>query len=99
MPQQSTSQVIWGKADNLVLGLSALLTLERIGGHLFVIALEGSQVLTSLGEFALLHALTDVPMDESTLGVHEIELVGECGPGLGDGGGVGKHASGILLVF
>ena len=28
-----------------------------------------------LGELALLHALADVPVDERTLGVHEVELV------------------------
>lgn len=35
-------------------------------------------------------------MDESTLGVHEVELVGESGPCLGDGGCVGKHADGAV---
>jgi hypothetical protein len=89
---------MWGQAACLVLSLGALLTFERIGSHLFVVALEGSQILTRLGELAFLHALTDVPMDESTLGVHEIELVRECGPGLGDGGGVGKHAAAVMLV-
>jgi hypothetical protein len=32
-------------------------------------------------------------VNEGTLGVHEIELVVESGPGLGDGGGVGQHAA------
>jgi hypothetical protein len=31
-------------------------------------------------------------VDEGPLGVHEVELVVEPGPGLGDGGGVGQHA-------
>lgn len=31
-------------------------------------------------------------MNEGTLGVHEIELVGQGGPGLTDGSGVGQHA-------
>jgi hypothetical protein len=35
-------------------------------------------------------------VDEGTLGVHEIELVGQSGPGLGDGGGVGQHADGAV---
>lgn len=35
-------------------------------------------------------------MDESALGVHEIELVGEGSPCLGDGGGVGQHANGTV---
>ena len=31
-------------------------------------------------------------MNEGTLGVHQIKLVVQSGPGLGDGGGVGEHA-------
>merc|ERR1719219_2792863 len=34
----------------------------------------------------------DVPVDEGSLGVHQVELVVQPGPGLGDGGGVGEHA-------
>merc|ERR1711951_294078 len=33
-------------------------------------------------------------MDEGTLGVHEIELVIQPGPGLGNGSGVAEHADG-----
>ena len=33
-------------------------------------------------------------MDESSLGVHEIELVVESGPSLSDGSRVGEHAHG-----
>lgn len=74
----------------LVLGLDFLI--HRVGGDLLVITLEGSQVLTGLGEFTFLHTLTNVPVDEGTLGVHEVELVVESRPGLGDGRGVGQHA-------
>lgn len=35
-------------------------------------------------------------MDEGTLGVHQVELVIQTGPGLGNGGGVGQHAHGTL---
>ena len=35
-------------------------------------------------------------MDEGTLGVHQIELVVEAGPGFGNGRGVGQHAHGTL---
>ena len=76
----------------LVLAL-ALLALIRVGRDLFVITLEGCEILTSLGEFAFLHTLADVPVDEGTLRIHEIELVRERGPRFGDGGCVGKHAT------
>ena len=32
-----------------------------------------------------------LPVDEGPLGVHQVELVVEPGPGLGDGRGIGKH--------
>jgi len=35
-------------------------------------------------------------VNESTLGVHEIELAGKGGPGLGNGRGVGQHADGAV---
>ena len=35
-------------------------------------------------------------MDEGTLGVHEIELVVEAGPGFSDSGGVSEHADSAL---
>jgi hypothetical protein len=60
---------------------------------LFVISLKSSQIFTSLGEFAFLHTLSNVPMDKGALGVHEIELVRESRPGLGNGSGVGQHAA------
>ena len=63
-------------------------------GNLLVVLLEGSQVLAGLAELALLHALADVPVHEGALGVHEVELVVQAGPGLGDGRGVGQHAHG-----
>merc|ERR1711934_771784 len=77
----------------------ALLLSFAFGGldsDLLVILLEGGQILTGLGELSLLHTLSDVPMDEGTLGVHKIELVIDTGEGLGDGGGVGNHAHGSL---
>ena len=35
-------------------------------------------------------------MHEGALGVHEVELVVQAGPGLGDGSGVAQHAHGPL---
>jgi hypothetical protein len=82
--------------DALILGL--LLGLEAVGSNLLVVLLEGSQVLTSLSELTLLHTLTNVPMHEGTLAVHEVELVVKSRPGLSNGGGVGKHGNGSLDV-
>ena len=79
--------------EHLVLS-SLLLTIPRVGANLLVVALEGREVLTGLGELTLdesaskykswakgdsvtylLHTLTDVPVNEGTLGVEQVELV------------------------
>lgn len=81
--------------DLVLLALLVLATvLQGFGANLLVVLLEGSKVLTGLGELAFLHTLTDVPVNERTLGVHEVELVVETGQHLRDGGGVGDHAHG-----
>merc|ERR1711866_5574 len=69
-------------------------TLSGLNADLFVVLLEGSEILTSLGELTFFHTLTDVPVDEGSLGVHEIELVINSGEDLSDGSGVGDHADG-----
>merc|ERR1719343_1606029 len=67
---------------------------SRVGTNLFVILLQGGKILTGLGELSLFHTFSDVPVDERTLGVHEIELVVDAGEGLGNGRGVGNHTDG-----
>merc|ERR1719258_224635 len=51
------------------------LALGSLDTNFLVVLLEGSQILASLAEFALLHTFADVVMNERTLGVHQIELV------------------------
>jgi hypothetical protein len=70
------------------------LTLGGLDSDLLVILLEGGKILSGLGELTLLHAFTDVPMDEGSLGVHEIELVVNSGEDLSDSSRVGDHADG-----
>ena len=43
--------------------------------YLLVVSLQSSKVLTSLRELAFLHTFSDIPMNESTLGVQQIEFV------------------------
>jgi len=70
----------------LAFGLGGLST------DLLVILLKGGKILTGFGEFTFLHTLTDVPVNEGTLGVHKIELVVDTGKSLSNGSGVGNHA-------
>merc|ERR1712091_768336 len=65
-----------------------LLLVDRAGTDLLVVLLEGRQVLTGLRELALLHALPDIPVNECTLGVHEVELVVDALEHLSDSGRV-----------
>jgi len=70
------------------------LTFSGLNTDLFVILLEGSKILSGLGELTFFHTLTDVPVNEGSLGVHEIEFVIDSGEDLSDGSGVGDHADG-----
>uniref|UniRef100_A0A1I8IWZ0 Uncharacterized protein n=1 Tax=Macrostomum lignano TaxID=282301 RepID=A0A1I8IWZ0_9PLAT len=63
-----------------------------LGGAVKRFLLHGAEFLAGLGELALLHALADVPVHEGALRVHEVELVRQPVPGLGNGGGVAQHA-------
>ena len=67
-----------------------------LGTNLLVVLLEGSQILSGLRELSFLHTFTNVPMNECSLGVHQIELVIDTSEHLSDGGGVGDHADGSL---
>merc|ERR550539_340617 len=80
-------------ASSLVFVSFAIVHVDRVETDLLVVKLQSSEVLPGLGELSLLHALPDVPVDEGPLGVHQVELVVEPGPGLHDGGGVGQAAN------
>uniref|UniRef100_J3LSE0 Uncharacterized protein n=1 Tax=Oryza brachyantha TaxID=4533 RepID=J3LSE0_ORYBR len=93
LTHSSTSRT---RAPLVLVALIAVLTLVELSADLLIVLLERGQVLASLGELALLHALTHVPVDEGALGVHEVELVVNAGEDLDDAGGVGDHAHGPL---
>jgi len=78
-------------AYRLIFG-GLLFHVGAVNSDLLVILLKGRKVLASLGELSFFHALTDVPVNEGTLGVEEIELVVKTRPGVGDGSRVGEHA-------
>merc|ERR1711955_86223 len=63
---------------------------------LFVILLKGGQILTGFGEFTFFHTFTDVPMDESSLGVHKIEFMIKTSPCFSNGCCVAQHADSSL---
>jgi hypothetical protein len=82
----------------LVLLIKVLLsfTISSLSTDFLVVLLEGSKILTSLGEFTFFHTLADIPVDKGTLGVHQVELVVNARESLGNGSSVGNHANGTL---
>lgn len=72
--------------------LCSITLLNGIRGHLFVVAFQSCKIFSGFGELTLLHTLTHIPVDESSLAIHEIEFVAKSRPGLGDGCRVGQHA-------
>jgi len=89
---QCTVQTTTTGAESLIL----FLIVGGVRTHLLVVLLERRKILTGLGEFALFHAFTDVPVHERALGVHEVELVVDAGQSLSHRGGVGHHAQRAL---
>ena len=86
----------WWLEFLILFSLFFTFSLNCVNTDLFVVLLEGSQILTSLGELSFFHALSHVPVDKGTLGVHQIKFVVETSPGFGNGRGVGQHAHGTL---
>merc|ERR1712156_246533 len=78
--------------DELIfITLAVISSLSRVKANLLVILLESSKILPSLGELTLLHTLSNVPVDKSPLGVHQVKLMVKSGPGFGDSRGIAQH--------
>jgi len=74
-----------------LIGIGILIS-RSAAEYIEVIFLEESKILTGLGELALLHTLSDVPVDERSLGVHKVELGDKSlGEHAADGDVVGDH--------
>lgn len=93
----------WGIAESdpingrLALDASLIIfLLDTVAGHLFVVFLKRYEVFSSLGELALFHTLTNVPMNKRSLRVHEIELVVQSALSLGDGSRFREHTDRVI---
>merc|ERR1712050_544290 len=69
------------------------LTFQRVHTNFFVIFLQSSQIFTSFRELSFFHTFTDIPMNKSTFGVHQIKLVIQTGPSLSNGSCDGQHTN------
>jgi len=82
------------QSDGIGLHLIGFLLVSSIGGilsDLFVVLLKSGQIFSGLAELSLFHTLSDVPVDESSLGVHQVELCVDSGKDLSDSGGIAEH--------
>merc|ERR1719453_1095827 len=79
-------------SELITIALLLALAFGGLNADLLVVLFESSKILARLRELALLHTLTDIPVDERTLGVHEVKFVIDAGEHLSDGRGVADHA-------
>merc|ERR1719316_1004445 len=63
-----------------------------LNSHLFVILLQSSKIFSRLRELTFFHTFSNIPVDESTFRIHEIELVIDAREHLSDGSRVANHA-------
>ena len=80
----------------LVAFLASQFVIQGIHANLFVIFLKGGQVFPRFGEFAFLHAFSDVPVYESSFGVHQVKFMVQSGPSFGNGRRIAQHADSAL---
>merc|ERR1711924_161978 len=66
-------------------------SLSCLNANLLIILLQSSEIFTCLGELSFFHTFPNIPVDESTLGVHEIELVVDAREYLSNSGAVAYH--------
>merc|ERR1712224_701540 len=69
-------------------------TLGGLNADFLVVLLQSSKIFSCFRELSLFHSLANIPMNECTLGVHEIELVVDAREHFSDGSGVADHAHG-----
>merc|ERR1712099_174618 len=78
--------------DELVfITLAVISSLSGVKADLFVILFKSSEILPGLRELTLLHTFSNVPVDKSPLGVHQVKLMVKSGPGLSNSSGIAQH--------
>merc|ERR1711865_554839 len=88
-----TARMFQKPLELITIALLLAFTLGGLNADLLVVLLECCQVLASFTELALFHTLANIPVNESTLGVHEVKLVVNAREHLCDGSRVRDHAA------
>merc|ERR1712176_12067 len=90
---RSQEQITHASSELIAITFFFAFTLRGFNADLFVILLQRCKIFSSLREFTFLHTFSNIPMYESTLGVHQVELVIDAREHLGDCGGVADHTA------
>ena len=69
------------------------LSFSSFNSYFFVVLLKGSQIFSGFGEFSFFHTLTDIPVHECSLGVHQIEFMVKSWEDFSNSSSVGDHAA------
>merc|ERR1712130_734822 len=69
------------------------LSLGSLDADLLVVLLQGCEIFARFREFTFFHPLTNVVVNERTLGVYQVELVVNARHDLGDRRAVRDHAA------
>merc|ERR1712098_933258 len=83
-------------AVNLIFISLSILTVSTVHANLLVVLLQSGHVLSGFRELSPLHTLSNIPVNKSSLGIHQIPMMVKSCPGLGNGSGVGQHAHSSL---
>jgi len=79
--------------NNLIFIIFLLsLLIHGVDTNFFIIFLQSCHVFTGFRELTFFHTLSNIPMHESTLGIHKIELMIKTSPSFGNRSGVAQHA-------
>merc|ERR1711997_1000716 len=65
---------------------------KRIHSNFFIIFFQSCQIFSSFGKFSLFHTFTNIPVDKSTFGVHQVKLVIQSSPSFSNSSCVAQHA-------
>merc|ERR1719150_2320376 len=78
---------------SLVLFAFFSIAFKRVHANFFIIFLKSSQIFSSFGELSFFHTFSNIPVDEGTLGVHQIKFMIQSGPSFSNGSSVAQHAN------
>merc|ERR1719263_1491464 len=82
-----------GPSEFVAIAFLFTLALGSLNANLLIILLKSGKVFTSFTELSFFHPFSHIPVHESTLTVHKVELMINAREDFSNGGGVADHAA------